>query len=161
MRLLILSALCALIFAGCAARGGGEPVDAAAPDGLAQVAPRDMPVESFVLVDVEDANSRTGAAAEAGEQWPFDALAVAQRFTGPDASRYLSIEKTDEMTESPNATTITLVSGGYLDDSVWGVWNQLLLSRGADGVWHIDEARRAWRCYRGHQTDSFGEQWCL
>jgi len=86
---------------------------------------------------------------------------VAQRFVGPQHGRYVSIEKVDEASEFPRTTTITIVSGSYLDDSVWGVWDQLLLSRGSDGLWRIDEARRAWRCYRGHQTDSFGERRCL
>ena len=157
----IAVALSVLLLTGCAARDNTEPEVSAGLLIDSDVAARDLPVESFVLVDAGDANSLAAAAAEAGEQWPSDALAVAQRFVGPQHGRYVNIEKVDEASEFPHATTVTIISGSYLDDSVWGVWDQLLLSRGPDGLWRIDEARRAWRCYRGHQTDSFGERWCL
>lgn len=147
--------LSALLLAGCAAQRQEEPAPSRSID------PGDIPVESLVLVDVDDSNSAAATAAEAGEVWPLDALSVAERFVGEMSGRYLSIEKVDEPTESPKATTITIIRGGYLDDSVWGTWDQLTLSRQPDGTWRIDEARRAWRCYRGHQTDFFGERWCL
>ena len=152
MKQLAFIALCALVLAGCTARSGLRPDD---------ISPRDIPVESFVLVEVDEANSRVAAAVAAGEEWPFDALAVAESLVGSPGGRYASIERVDAPAEVPNATTITFIAGGYLDDSVWGDWNQVLLSRMADGTWRIDEARRAWNCYRGHQTESFGERWCL
>lgn len=147
MKQTLLVIVSALVLAGCAAQ-----VD---------VGPRDIPVESFELLDVKDANARATAAAAAGELWPLDALSVAERFVEWGGGRYVSIEKVDEPSESPKATTITIIRGGYLDDSIWGHWNQLFLSRQSDDTWRIDEARRAWRCYRAHQTDSFGERRCL
>ena len=161
MTRLVALALSALLLAGCASMNSAQPDAQSGVISSPDTAPRGLSVESFVLVDATDANTLAAAAAAAGEEWPSDALAVAQRFAGPQHGRYVSIEKVDEASERPNATTITVISGSFLDDSVWGVWNQLLLSRGPDGLWRIDEARRAWRCHRGHQTGFFGERWCL
>ena len=153
----------ALLLAGCAAHEHTEAVDPGVllPWTYQGIAPRDVSVESFVLVDADEMNAAAAAATEAGEAWPLDPIEVARRFAEPWGGRYTSIEKSDEPSESPKATTVTVVRGGFLDDSVWGDWNQLLLLRRSDGTWHIDEARRAWRCYRGHQRESFGERWCL
>jgi len=147
MKKLTVLAVSAVLLAGCAAH--------------TEIGPRDYAVDSFDLIDAEEMNSDVLAAAAAGEEWQLDALSVAQRFVKPIYGRYLSIEKVDEPSERPRTTTITIIRGSYLDDSVWGEWDQLLLSRQPEGAWLIDEARRAWRCYRGHQTESFGERWCL
>jgi hypothetical protein len=129
--------------------------------GQVQLGPREIPVESYVLVDVEEANARVAGAAAAGEGWVRDPLAVAETVVGESFGRYYSVERVDERTERPRSTVVTLITGDYLDDSVWGTWNQILLSRDDAGVWSADEARRAWRCWRGHQRQSFGERLCL
>ncbi len=125
-----------------------------------EISPRDLPVESFVLVETADINARIVAAVESGDDWPFDPVSVAFEFLGSMEYRYVNIEKNDDI-ESPNNTIVTIIRGGLLDDSVWGTWDQLQLSRTPKGIWHVDEARRAWRCYRGHQKDSFGKRLCL
>lgn len=129
--------------------------------GQVQPGPRDIPVESYTLVDVEDVNARVADAAASGEEWVRDPLEVAERVVGDIFGRYCSIERVDELTERPASTVVTLITGWYLDDSVWGTWNQVLLSRDDAGVWTVDEARRAWRCHRAHQKESFGERLCL
>ena len=152
-----------LLLVGCAARQGGAPEEPEIDGlGVGQVmSPRDVPVGSYVLVDATEVNAEAAAAATSGEEWPRDPLEVAKRLTGPLTGRYVSIEKVDEPGERAGATTVTVIDGSFLDDSVWGVWNRLLLTRMDDGTWRITEARLAWRCYRGHQRDSFGERWCL
>jgi len=155
MRLLVAIALCAALLSGCA---GSEEFRIPTPS---DADPRGLPVESYRLVAIDEMNSAVMAAAAAGEEWPRDPLMVAWRFLEGLDGRYASVERVDEQKEWPWHTTITVIRGAWLDDSVWGVWDQLLLSRQEDGSWLIDEARRAWRCYRGHQMELFGERWCL
>lgn len=147
MRRIALIMLTAVLLTSCA--------------GRVEPGPRDVPVESYVLVDVDDINARVRNAAAANEEWVRDPRAVAERFVRGVGGRYLSVERVDELTERPQSTTITIIRAKYLDDSVWGDWNQLLLSRASSGAWYVDEARRAWRCHRGHQTRAFGERLCL
>jgi hypothetical protein len=122
---------------------------------------RDIPVESYMLADVEHVNAVVAGAAAADEEWVRDPVEVAERVVGNIHGRYYSVERVDEPSERPARTVVTVITGSYLDDSVWGTWNQVLLSRDDSGVWSVDEARRAWRCRRGHQRESFGERLCL
>ena len=49
----------------------------------------------------------------------------------------------------------------YPMKKVNGDWHRITLQRLPDGTWRLVEARRAFRCYRGHQQESFGERLCL
>ena len=47
-----------------------------------EISPRDLPVESFVLVETADINARIVAAVESGDDWPFHPQTVAFEFLG-------------------------------------------------------------------------------
>lgn len=125
-----------------------------------EISPTDLPIESFVLLETDDINSRILSATEAGNDWPYDPVSVAIEFLGTTDYRYLNIERKDDQ-KSPAKTVVTIIRGGFQDDSVWGNWEQLYLSKNESGAWEVHEARRAWRCYRGHQTNSFGKRLCM
>jgi hypothetical protein len=129
--------------------------------GQVPPSPRDIPVESYVLVDVEGVNAEVALGAATGEEWVRDAIEVAKRVVGDIFGRYYSVERVDGPSERPTSTVVTVITGSYLDDSIWGTWNQVLLSRDETGVWSVVEARRAWRCHRAHQRESFGERLCI
>jgi len=125
-----------------------------------ELSPKDLPVESYILVETLDINTRIITAAEKGEEWPNDPISIAIEYSGSLKYRYVNIEKSDNV-ESPNNTIVTIIRGGMEDDSVWGTWEQLRMTKNSEGIWLVDEARRAWRCYRGYQIDSFGKRYCL
>jgi hypothetical protein len=88
---------------------------------------------------------------------PLDiALAVAGSFEG----RTQHVIQVNEGAEAPTASRVTVLRDGLLDDSVRGERWDISLERTADGVWRIKEVKRAWRCRRGAQTDSFAATRC-
>lgn len=66
----------------------------------------------------------------------------------------------NEASESPTASRVTVLRDGLLDDSVRGERWDIALARSAKGAWTIKEVKRAWRCWRGTQTDRFAATPC-
>jgi hypothetical protein len=118
-------------------------------------------VESWVLVEVDDLNARIGAAVEAGETWPQDPVLVVREllFAG-FWGWHVSILKDNNRLENPDSTVITITRDGFDDDSIRGDWHRISLHRLPDATWRVDEVRRAFRCYRGRQLDTYGSDLC-
>jgi len=146
LRRVLYSLLVPYLLLGCVALGE-------------ETSPAGMPVESYVLVEPDEINSRIRAAVEAGQEWQLDPVAIAIKFLGTTNYRYLNIERKIDKNSASKAV-VTVIRGALKDDSIWGNWEQLHMSRNEAGVWGIDEVRRAWRCYRRHQTKVFGERIC-
>lgn len=139
--------------AGASTPAGDAPRNEAASAAAA-------PVESFILEEVGDVNAEIDRAAEAEEDWVLDPVRIALNVIeqGPDAieeRRYLSLTFEGGQDERPGACTVTVVTDGYLDDSMRGEWCRLTIERGDDEQWRVSEFRHAWRCYRGY-VDSTG-----
>jgi hypothetical protein len=129
------------------------PSEAASPDA---------PVESSELLDVSEFNATNDEAVDSGETWPQDPIEAADKFIwGRMSAYYTWLEKQDNRVEAADSTVITLIRDGNADDSVRGDWHRIKLNRLPDGTWRLIEARRAFRCYRGHQQDTYGERLCL
>ena len=136
------------IFASIAI-ASGVPV-AQASGSLAE-----LPVESTKPVAVTE--YRTAAALAARGSSPIDiALAVAGPFEG--ATQH--VIQANEGSEAPTASRVTVLRDGLLDDSVRGERWDITLQRTAAGVWSIKEVKRAWRCRRGGQPNSFAANRC-
>jgi hypothetical protein len=124
--------------------------------------PSEIPVESWDLVEVEGFNARIDEAVNAGETWPRDPIIVTSEFIwGGLSAHYTRLEKQDNRVEGADSTVIVIVRDRFLDDSIRGDWHRITLYRLSDMTWRLAEARRAFRCYRGRQLDSFGSSLCL
>jgi len=123
---------------------------------------REVPVKSWAMLEVDEFNATVAAAVDSGETWPEDPIEVVEQFIwGRIGAYYTRLEKQDNRVEGADSTVITLIRDRYADDSVRGDWHRIALNRLQDGTWRLLEARRAFRCYRGHQQDSYGERLCL
>ena len=119
-------------------------------------------VESWQTLDVDEFNASVDEAVGAGETWADDPIDVVDRFIwGRLSAYYTRLEKQDNRVEAADSTVITLIRDRFADDSVRGDWHRFVLYRLADGAWRLAEARGAFRCYRGHQQESYGDRLCL
>ncbi len=144
--------------AGGSAGAAGDGTGAATPSS-------EVPVSSLAVVsshdvDVAGFNTALAGAVFVGETWPTDPVIVVLRYLGHYNVSDLSLVKHDVSGENPSATTITVIREGLLDDSVRAIWDEIALSRLGDGTWRIEEARRAYRCWRGEQTVSYEAEPC-
>ncbi len=120
----------------------------------------DVPVDSFVLVDVTERNSEIALAVAEGETWPLDPIDLVLWYLEFQSAPEVSISRKDGPGEAASTTTVTVIRDRLLDDSIRGIWDQLVLTRQPDGTWRIEEARRAYRCWRGFQQDAYGDLPC-
>ena len=144
------SVLGLLLLAACSSTKVTPPAD-----------PSEIPVRSWDLVEVEEFNTRIDEAVEAGENWPEDPILVISEFIwgGLDA-HYTSLTRQDNRVEGADSTIITIARDRLLDNSIRGDWHRITLHRLPDRTWRLAEVRRAFRCYRGRQLDSFGAAPC-
>ncbi len=115
-------------------------------------------VDSFLTEDLEDINAGIERAADADEEWVTDPVRIAMNVVeqGPDAideRRYLQITYEGGGPHG-NTAVVTVVTDGYLDDSMRGEWCRFAMAKEDDGSWRVTEFRHAWRCWRGRVTDS-------
>lgn len=122
-----------------------------------------LPVKSYALQkDVQAFNAEL-AAREPNEPWQNQALAVALRYlkdtSGTRLTRITSQVPAGEDPEEPSLVIITVVQDGFLDDSVRGEWNQLILKKDHKERWMLQSARKAFLCHRG-STQAFQKELC-
>jgi hypothetical protein len=165
------SASACLLVVGLAVVGGcAAPVSELA--GHSGGADTDLPVadtdllraevESYELVDIGGLNERIEAGIESGADWPTSPLAATIELLGGDTdTRRLSVTERKNRGEGADTTVVVIVRDGFLDDSIRGDWHRIVYVRQPDMTWRVREARRAFRCWRGHHLTSFSESWCL
>lgn len=122
-------------------------------------------IESSRPGDIRPLNEKIAAAHKESEPWVKDPLQIVLHLEeqGPDAvdeRKHLTLQFEGGPGEHPNTATITLLTEGYLDDSVRGEWVQYDMTRGGDGVWSVTQVRRAWRCQRGKNTMNYSQEKC-
>jgi len=157
--------LIGLLLAGCSSAKAppATPPEAEPPETLSEPSaqsPGEAQVESWDTLEVDEFNSKISEAADSGETWAQDPIDVVEEFIWGriGGARYTRLEKQDNRVEWPDSTVITLIREGWADDSVRGDWHRITLYRLPDGTWRLSEARQAYRCYRGHQRDTYGER---
>ena len=117
--------------------------------------------ESWAYLDADELNARIEQSVSVGEDWPYSPLEVTlQLFGGDREVRSVALEEEKNRGEGADAATISYVRDGFLDDSVRGDWHQIDMQRTSDGTWQIVEARVAYRCWRGENTDLYIEGPC-
>ena len=139
-----------LLIAGCA---GPHP---SVEEGL------DVKVESWESVDVSGLNARIEDGVAAGATWPRSPLRLTVELLVSDVdTRAIWLTEEGNRGEVADTTVVTAVRDGFLDDSVRGDWQRIVYHRLGDGTWRVHEARRAYRCWRGHHLSAFSSQLCL
>lgn len=138
--------------------GGLLVASLAAVAGAADVRPHafaDLQVADTRLVAPADYREASALAARGGA-----ALDVALKVVGTFEGSAQQIVQVNDGGEAPSKSRVTVVRDGLLDDSVRGDRWEISLERTAAGPWRITEVKRAWRCRRGGQTDTFATQRC-
>ncbi len=125
---------------------------AAGPAAAADARPAlaDVPVASARTLAPADYKSAAALAARGASP-----VEIALKAAGPFEGVTQQILQVNEGVEGPSATRVTIVRDGLLDDSLRGVRWDLRLERTQSGGWKIAEAKRAWRCRRGADTERF------
>lgn len=123
-----------------------------------------LPVKSYALQDVQAFNAQL-AAREPSYTWQNQAIVIALEYlNGASGGRLTSITSQvpsgGESVESPSTAMIVVVQDGFLDDSVRGQWDQLILKKDKKNRWMLQEARRAFLCVRGSNTQAFQKELC-
>lgn len=120
-------------------------------------------VESYRQVPCEEFNELAQEALARGEGWPGDPLAcallVVERLAGAGChDTCVRMEK--EPGEGCRSARVVVVRDGFLDDSVRGDWTEIHLEKGESGSWRALEIRRAERCRRGSNRQSYAAEPC-
>lgn len=123
-----------------------------------------LPVKSYALQDVQAFNAQL-AAREPSNNWQDQApLAIALEYlNGASGGRLTHITSQvpeGESVEYPSTVAIAVVQDGFLDDSIRGQWDQLILNKDQKQRWMLQEARRAFLCVRGSNTQAFQREPC-
>ena len=117
--------------------------------------PVDLPVVNPKRVPPEEYREASARAALGND--PLDiALEIAGKFEGSTQSIFQVYDRS----ESPQASRITVLRDGLMDDAVRGERWDIALEKTAKNVWRIKEVRRSWRCWRGEQTNRFASKLC-
>lgn len=156
MRLALLSMLLAAVLAAAPACAQLTPTLAPTPA-----------VESYDLLPVDEANAMVEHAAGSGEAWPMQPVMIAVEFLSarsgghpPFDASSVSLTQERPRGEAPDSAVVTVVVEGLLDDSVRGVWHQLVMEPAEDGpFWQLREARVAYRCWRG-SSEAYSRDLC-
>jgi len=101
---------------------------------------------------------RDAAAAASGGAEPLE---VALKVVGAFEGSTQHIIQTNEGSEAPVRSRVTVIRDGLLDDSIRGERWDIVLERGATGAWAIKEVKRAWSCRRGPGQQRFATSKCL
>jgi hypothetical protein len=115
----------------------------------------ELPVAAMKLVSPDDYREASALAARGGA-----ALDVALKVVGAFEGSAQQIVQVNDGGEAPSRSRVTVVRDGLLDDSVRGDLWEVSLERTAASLWGIREVKRAWRCRRGGQTESFATLRC-
>ena len=114
------------------------------------------PPESWAIVDIDNLNVRVEKAVAADKPWPSSPLLLIFYLFGDDQeTRSVVLEEVKNSGERANASTVSYIRDGFLDDSVRGDWHEVNLRLLSDGTWRISKARVAYRCWRTEDKQAF------
>jgi len=119
-----------------------------------------VPVRSSRQLETDAFNRLLEAARDAGEPWVENPLWISLAFLEDLEGQTVGIVRADGAAEAPASSTVTVIRDQLADDSVRAIWNEFHLTRDEAGAWTLAEAREAYRCRRGGQTDHFAADRC-
>lgn len=106
----------------------------------------ELPVKSYILQkDIQAFNTEL-AASQSSVPWQNQALIVALRYlkdiSDTELTRLTSQVPKGEDPEDPSKVIITVIQDGFLDDSVRGEWNQLILKKDQSAGYYRRHVKR-------------------
>lgn len=114
------------------------------------------------IVDVSEYNSMISEAAKNNESWTRSPMGVVIKLAGEFSEiRSRSIEMTAPTAEGSDRITVTVIDDGFLDDSVRGEKTVYELKQDHKGVWGVESATRAWKCWKGRGHTEFAARPCI
>ncbi len=101
-------------------------------------------------VDVAKFNQKINFAAKQGQSWVKDPIAVIRKYNNWLGRSMLIFINGDG--ERPSKYKITIISEGFLDDSLRGQRDEIIVARDQLNIWHLKSVKTSWRCWsrRGH-----------
>ncbi|VEP14839.1 exported hypothetical protein [Hyella patelloides LEGE 07179] len=128
--------------------------------------PTQLPVESYRIDDVREFNSQLISELSGADvdTWQAKPLFLAMKYlNGASFGRFGQITRKipqENTSEYPDTMIVTVIQDGYKNDSVRGEWVQLTFKRNREGIWLIQESKRAFLCWRGENTKAFQQEFC-
>ena len=125
-----------------------------------------IPVTSYRLEDTREFNQQLISELSGGDVsiWQVSPLPLALRYlNGANGGNFTQITRKfppSSGKEFSDTEIITTIQTGYLDDSVAGEWVELTFKQNPQGIWLIEEAKRAFLCQRNRNTDRFQQDFC-
>ena len=107
-------------------------------------------VSSWKSVNVAKFNKKIDIAAKQGAQWVKDPISVTRKYSyWPGRTALIFIKGSGER---PSEYKITIIADGFLDDSVRGQRDEIIVIRNQFKIWYLKSVKKAWRCWsdRGH-----------
>lgn len=111
-------------------------------------------------VDHTDFNKSVLSGGAKGEKWTSDPVLVSLKFTGPSEGMTQTIERTYNSAESPDKATVVITNEKLLDDSVMGVQHKLDIKKDETGVWVVESAGKAVKCWEGRGHTGYSKEPC-
>lgn len=105
-------------------------------------------VRSVRTLDADKLNTEVRQAADRGETWVNDAVLVPLKFIGAGLKGHTKIIEIRTPPEQREAAAITVTESGYPDDAIGGERWKFWLTKGAGGIWTIQQALWAQLCDR-------------
>jgi hypothetical protein len=112
--------------------------------------------------DIAATNKMISEAAAKNEAWTKSAEQVALKIAGEfseTSERAINVKA--DSAEDPDRLTITVTDDGYLDDSVRGMKQIMIMERDRYGVWKLTSYSKGWRCWSGRGHDDYSAKPCL
>ena len=119
-----------------------------------------LPVRSFTELEIAWFNEHIGESATRGETWTLNPIAIVERFLDAPGAAFENITCSKTPIESPRQATVTVIRGWFADDSLRAIWHRVELERLDFGRWKLLDARRAYLCQRGDQTEYVAADLC-
>ena len=115
----------------------------------------ELPVVDSKLVTPEEYEAASAFAARGNA--PID---IALKIVGAFKGSKQHIIQVNRSSETPSASSITVLRDGLMDDSVRSERWDIALERTSESIWSIKEVRRSWRCWRGEKPNRFASMLC-
>ncbi len=110
--------------------------------------------EYFEKLNTSSFNKKVKKIAKKRGVWTNYAILVALKYVGESIECKDRIIEIHSNPEPFDTAEIIITDQGIMDDSIKGYKHKLQLKKHTDSVWMIENALRAWNCWRGHKEFS-------
>lgn len=117
-------------------------------------------IKSSRVLAVEPFQSRLATAQGEKQSWVSDPNMIILMLEGPEANApFVQLTRVDDRSEDPRNSTVTILVDGIPDDQLAAMWTEFRLAHDGER-WRIVGVRRALRCRRSANPNSFQSELC-